>query len=244
MQNSNKTTLYIATHNETGLKYFGKTSRYHSQKELQKHYHGSGVYWNKHLKKHGVNVTMSIVGTYDDDSVLDIALKFSYDNDIVESSQWANLVHENGLDGASIGSKHSDATIEKIRQIKLNTSDEIKAQISATLTGNTASIETKAKMSATRKGVKKSDEHKAKIASANLGKIFSAEHKKNIGLAGIGRKHSQEIKSQIALSVSKAQKGVPKRVTICPHCGKSGGVSNMTRYHFENCKLKKDGNNG
>ena len=24
----------------------------------------------------------------------------------------------------------------------------------------------------------------------------------------------------------------------CPHCGKVGGVSNMRRYHFDNCKHK------
>lgn len=25
-------------------------------------------------------------------------------------------------------------------------------------------------------------------------------------------------------------------IKICPHCGKSGGGSNMTRYHFDKCK--------
>jgi hypothetical protein len=28
------------------------------------------------------------------------------------------------------------------------------------------------------------------------------------------------------------------RRLICPHCGMVGGVSNMKRYHFENCKSK------
>jgi len=32
-------------------------------------------------------------------------------------------------------------------------------------------------------------------------------------------------------------KVMPKRV--CPHCEKSGGGSSMTRYHFDNCKLKE-----
>jgi hypothetical protein len=38
--------------------------------------------------------------------------------------------------------------------------------------------------------------------------------------------------------ISKALKGIPKKVVSCPHCGKSGGSNNMKRYHFEFCKLK------
>lgn len=37
---------------------------------------------------------------------------------------------------------------------------------------------------------------------------------------------------------SKANKGRPKPVVICPHCNKSGGVSVMSRWHFDNCKHK------
>jgi len=239
MKTLNKTTLYIATHKTTKLKYFGKTSRYFTVEDLQKNYHGSGVYWNKHLKKHGNNVSMEIIGIYNSDEVLDIALKFSDDNDIVNSYEWANLVPENGLDGGSIGSTHTKETIEKLRKIKLNTSDETKSKISNTLTGKKASDETKAKMSATRKGVKKSAEHKAKISKSNCGKIFTQEHRDNIGLAGRGRKHSEETKRKIAEAGTK-RRGVPCKIVICPHCEKEGGGANMTRYHFEKCKLKKD----
>jgi len=39
--------------------------------------------------------------------------------------------------------------------------------------------------------------------------------------------------------ISKATKGMPKPqpVVECPHCKKSGGKQNMTRYHFDNCKF-------
>lgn len=30
-----------------------------------------------------------------------------------------------------------------------------------------------------------------------------------------------------------------RKVVTCPYCNKIGGVGNMTRYHFDNCKLKK-----
>lgn len=32
--------------------------------------------------------------------------------------------------------------------------------------------------------------------------------------------------------------GVKKPTTKCPHCGKEGAVSNMVRWHFDNCKKK------
>jgi len=41
------------------------------------------------------------------------------------------------------------------------------------------------------------------------------------------------------LKISIASKGVPKQVITCPHCGKSGGISGMKRYHFDKCKLYK-----
>jgi hypothetical protein len=33
----------------------------------------------------------------------------------------------------------------------------------------------------------------------------------------------------------------PQETLICPHCNKAGGRSNMKRYHFENCKVIKNG---
>jgi hypothetical protein len=34
------------------------------------------------------------------------------------------------------------------------------------------------------------------------------------------------------------KKGIPQEIIICSHCGKTGGESNMRRYHFENCSKK------
>lgn len=30
----------------------------------------------------------------------------------------------------------------------------------------------------------------------------------------------------------------PQELVSCPHCGKTGGVSNMKRYHFDNCAVQ------
>lgn len=39
---------------------------------------------------------------------------------------------------------------------------------------------------------------------------------------------------------SKARKGIPQQKLTCPHCNKTGGNVNMIRYHFDNCKNKKN----
>ncbi len=50
--NFKPTYLYIKTHNKTGMKYFGKTVSEDPEK-----YSGSGVYWKRHIEKHGNDVT-------------------------------------------------------------------------------------------------------------------------------------------------------------------------------------------
>ena len=65
-------------------------------------YRGSGKYWLRHIKKYGYNVETKIVGVFENiDEATEFALKFSRDNNIVESKEWANLMEENGRDGGS-----------------------------------------------------------------------------------------------------------------------------------------------
>jgi hypothetical protein len=86
--------LYIKTHNKTGLKYFGKTVSKNPRK-----YKGSGLLWTRHINKHGNDVNTEIYGEYiDSELAKKDAIKFSTDNNIVESSDWANLKIE-CLDG-------------------------------------------------------------------------------------------------------------------------------------------------
>ncbi len=81
--------LYIKTHNVTKLKYFGKTT------QDPFNYNGSGGYWLKHLNKHGFDITTEIYGSYTNvDDAKDAAIKFSIENDIVNSTEWANLIIE------------------------------------------------------------------------------------------------------------------------------------------------------
>ena len=101
MDNFKPTYLYIKQHEVTGLQYFGKTTRKNVEGYL-----GSGKHWKRHIRKHGtayVKTTWYMLFTNSVDLTA-FALKFSQDNDIVESKEWANLVDENGLDGGFNGS--------------------------------------------------------------------------------------------------------------------------------------------
>jgi len=94
------TALLVMTHNKTGLKYFCKTTR---MNELNT-YKGSGIHWKRHLRKHGRDVTVGVLGLYSDkERCMQAALDFSKENNIVADVGWANLIDENGMSGAGTG---------------------------------------------------------------------------------------------------------------------------------------------
>ena len=79
-----------------GIKYFGKTS------QNPYTYTGSGTIWKDRIKKYGKeNIKTLWVSELflDPQSIHDYALNFSKENQIVESSEWANLQAENGIAG-------------------------------------------------------------------------------------------------------------------------------------------------
>jgi hypothetical protein len=95
------TALLVMTHNKTGLKYFCKTTR---MDELHK-YKGSGLHWKRHLKAHGRDVSVGVLGLYQDkERCMKAALDFSRQNNIIKSQEWANLIDEDGMTGAGAGS--------------------------------------------------------------------------------------------------------------------------------------------
>ena len=103
--------LYIKQHSITKLKYFGRTIKNPWK------YNGSGTYWTQHIKKHGVEFveTIAVFEFETQDDCSRFALDFSNKNRIVESTEWANLVLEDGMaryTGKS-SEKHSTTMIEK-----------------------------------------------------------------------------------------------------------------------------------
>ena len=175
------TWLYIKQHNGTGLKYFGKTIRKDPIR-----YKGSGTYWNRHLKKHGANISTTWLQLFTDiESLTEFALKFSMENNIVESTEWANLEFENGLSGSGYKRVNSAETVRK--RIESNTGkkrtlgqrDRMRqAQIESAkyrtpemaLMIKEVAIKRGPKISEKLRGIPKSKEHKANIAASLIGK--------------------------------------------------------------------------
>lgn len=83
--------LYLKTHNKTGKKYLGKTE----QNPFK--YKGSGVVWQKHIKKHGNDVTTTILAECNTNEEAKIrGLEYSETFDVVRSKSFANLIAESG----------------------------------------------------------------------------------------------------------------------------------------------------
>jgi hypothetical protein len=160
------TFLYIKTHNITGLKYFGKTTKLDAESYL-----GSGKYWLNHIKKHGKDISTEIIAQFSEDQMqelMEFAIRFSVKNNIVKSNKWANLIIENGLDGAPSGEDHpnwgktffrTEETKDKMRKAQLN---------------KFVTLETRRKISEAKRG-----KHKGKN-NPNWGKTHSDETRKKI----------------------------------------------------------------
>jgi hypothetical protein len=216
MEQFQPTFLYVKTHNKTGLKYFGKT------KHDPHKYKGSGLYWLRHIKEHGYDVSTEIIGFYTDkQECKGAATLFSTVNQIVESDNWANLIDENGLDGGAtkfgplseetkrkissshLGITHTDETKQKIKDkraiqnmdhMRVPKSEEHKKKISDSLKGRTQSEETIKKRADKLRGRERSEETKRKISESQRGKIISDETRLKMSKKTISDEHKQALR--------------------------------------------------
>lgn len=181
--------LYLKIHNQTGLKYFGKTIR-----DDFDVYQGSGRYWSNHIRKHGYDVTTYLMASFHDDDLegaQEYGLWFSEEFDIANCSDFANL-REEAIDGGRM-SEESKRRISK-GQLGKVLSDETKLKISRSQKGKVVSDETRAKLSA----IRHSEETKLKISRSLKGRKTGGKPP-----SFKGKKHSEETK----LKMAKAKRG-------------------------------------
>lgn len=87
--------LYVKTHNKTGLKYLGKTTKDPFA------YYGSGIYWCNHLSKHGKDISTDIIyQSESEEDIKEMGIHYSELWDVVESEEWANMKPEDGAGGS------------------------------------------------------------------------------------------------------------------------------------------------
>lgn len=139
----------------------------------------------------------------------------------------------------STGRKLSEAQKKRLSEVNSGKlmSKDAKRKISEAKKGTIVTEGTKKKISEATKGKLKSEEMKKNLSKARKGKSrgkFSEEWKQNISKSLKGRKRSEEAVRKMV----ETKKGQKAKVITCPYCGKSGGNSNMKRYHFEHCKTK------
>lgn len=195
------TFLYIKQHSITGKLYFGKTT------QNPETYLDSGVYWTKHIKKHGKHYVINLWYClfYDRRQCEDFALSFSKTQNIVESTSWANYTFENGTDGFASGEDHPMRN-PLVRQ----------------------------KLSSSTKGVPKApktEDHKRKISQAlsQIPRTSESNVKRSRTMKGNTNSTGPHT------LVDDYHTARPK--LTCPHCGKETAINIAKSKHFDKCKF-------
>jgi len=215
--------LYIKQHNVTRLKYFGKTAKKDPYK-----YVGSGTYWKRHIKLHGIEhvSTLWVKQFTSLESCSEYALQFSLDNDITESTEWANLKPENGLDGGSL--KGRPGTNSKGPPPMVGTIAARKVNLGRT---RTFTKEHKQNISLSKKGIPRRGHNtttKQKISTALIGRTFSPETRDKMAQAKKGKPAWNK-------GLTGTQGAPGKRLRCCCiKCTRELGVNNIN-IHFTRC---------
>lgn len=150
--------LYLKTHNITGLKYLGKTIR----DPLK--YDGSGKRWRNHIKIHGNDINTEVIFSSENlDEFNFVASVVSYTLDVVDSVEFANIVHEEGSGGDTFSGRiHTEETKSLMREAALvrpPVSQETRSKISKSKIGKK-----------TGKKAKRTKEHAENLSKALKGR--------------------------------------------------------------------------
>lgn len=214
--------LMIKEHLQTGLKYLCYTK---SEGEKYEKYKGSGKLWKSHLKKHGSEIKTSLVfETSDFSEFKKEAIRLSYEYNVVESEDWANLKIEEGDGGDTVSNKvwitngSSDKYVNRDQTIP-------EGWYKGRSTGAFKDRDIQRNLSKRVNYAQRSQS--LKIAWEN-GKYDKRDNTK-IG----GNLHSEETKKRLS-NLAKTREKI-----MCPHCNKYCAISLAKRWHFEKCKMKK-----
>jgi len=163
--------IYLKTHNVTGLKYLGKTERDPFK------YNGSGLFWTRHIKKYGLDITTKVLGSFENiDEAIECGIYYSKLWNIVDNVEFANLMEES-CNGAGKNRKFTE-------QHKVNLSNSHLGEIH--------SQERRNKISQKKKNVPLSDSHKKALKIKKRKEAF-----KKCPICGIESNYSSVINRHI-----------------------------------------------
>lgn len=97
---------------------------------------------------------------------------------------------------------------------------------------------------------KMSPETKLKISKANSGRVKSIKERtlkskemfinNPMNKPEYRKKVSKALKGRPRHPNAGIKKGSHQKISTCPHCGKTGGIGGLKRYHFDNCKTLRN----
>lgn len=220
------TYLYIKQHRKTGLKYFGKTTNKNPKK-----YPGSGLYWIAHLEKHGYDIETTDLWSFDNPIECEkFATNFSQTHNIVESSEWANLKEENGLDGGFSGYRwYSNGFEDKLSRESPGDNWVLGRLNQKPITkGYRWFNNGKENVSAKEKPA--GDEWVEGMLPKNIKSLIDKTH------LFFQPEHREMLRQKTLKSLADGTHSSQHQWT-CQRCGKSGkGLANFSRWHGDNCR--------
>lgn len=206
--------LYVKTHNITGLKYLGYTSRKNPHK-----YTGSGTRWSNHLNVHGFDFTTEIIKECT--SKLEIrehGIYYSRLWNVVDDKNWANLKEEQGDGGGCFGEVNGMFGKTHSPEVKVAQGIRAVEQFKGKSYEELYGLEKAVKLKKIR-----SEKMKGRNNAGTSNPMYGKKQKES----------SKEIQSFRAKNRTKHE---------CPHCKKLFTPSPLSRYHGDRCKMKHDPN--
>lgn len=250
-------TIYQTTNLINNKIYIGK----HITDNVNDNYLGSGIILVNAIKKYGKeNFSKEILFVFDSEEDMNNKEREIIDINIINDDKYYNIAL-GGYGGCVVLHKDHPKYFEtksKLAESHRNNRDktservkELHKQKKVGMYGKKQSEYQKQRVSETLKGKKgksPSEESKAKYRETMKRKASDPNYKHPLK----GRKHTEESIKRMSERQSGENNGMfgktqsdetrkkiaekAKRTTQCPHCLKMGSVSNMTRWHFDNCK--------
>lgn len=199
------------------------------------------------------------------EELTDFAIKFSIDNNIVESKDWANLTVETGLMGGQTREhfSHTEVTKAKISAANTNPSQATRNKMSEAKKGKTPhnkgiamDSSQKELLSLLNKGKNEGisyiqrygEDRAAEIMLKKRGNVPWHAGKTGVWTEEANRSRSLLNKGKIGPNLgkifstetrnrmSKSSKGKPKKRLMCVVCGNMFAPNTLKRWHNEKCK--------
>lgn len=205
--------VYKYTHRETKKYYIGS----HNGNKLN--YTGSGLIWQNAKEKYGIDSFDKEI-LYEGDLYREMEEKILTELDAANDPLSYNMKNES-LGGSFPGEKNG-------------------------MYGRKLTEEEKYKCGSAFRGKSRPD-HSVKMSGKNNPTYGKSEHTYGLKSYNESRRgktleqiHGEDKAKQMRLDMSNSRTGKKHNLikVKCPHCGIEGSGPNMTRYHFDKCKVK------